>query len=121
MSNDVIGRYRLLKELGRGSMGHVFLAHDPEIDRNVALKTITILGAVSEADRQETRDRVLREARAAGKLLHPGIVTLFDVGEAEGMLYLAMEHVQGETLDALCRPDRLLPVATVAEIVAGIA
>ena len=121
MSNDTLGRYRLLSELGRGSMGHVFLAHDPEIDRNVALKTITILSAMSEADRQETRDRVLREARAAGKLLHPGIVTLFDVGEADGMLYLAMEHVKGETLDAFCRPDRLLPAATVAEIVAGIA
>jgi len=121
MPNDALGRYRLLNELGRGAMGHVFLAHDPEIDRNVALKTITILGAVSDADRQETRDRVFREARAAGKLMHPGIVTLFDVGEAEGMLYLAMEHVQGETLDTFCKPERLLPVATVAEMVAGIA
>jgi len=121
MSNNALGRYRLLNELGRGAMGHVFLAHDPEIDRNVALKTITILSAVSEADRQETRDRVFREARAAGKLLHPGIVTLFDVGEADGMLYLAMEHVAGETLDTFCKPDRLLPAATVAEMVAGIA
>jgi hypothetical protein len=121
MSTNALGRYRLLNELGRGAMGHVFLAHDPEIDRNVALKTITILSAVSEADRQETRDRVFREARAAGKLLHPGIVTLFDVGEADGMLYLAMEHVKGETLDTFCRPDRLLAPATVAEMVAGIA
>jgi serine/threonine protein kinase len=121
MSNNALGRYRLLNELGRGSMGHVFLAHDPEIDRNVALKTITILSAVSDADRQATRDRVFREARAAGKLMHPGIVTLFDVGEADDMLYLAMEHVQGETLDTFCMPDRLLPAATVAEMVAGIA
>ncbi len=121
MPNDALGRYRLLSELGRGAMGHVFLAHDPEIDRNVALKTIQILGALPEADRQETRDRVFREARAAGKLMHPGIVTLFDVGEADGMLYLAMEHVQGETLDAFCKPDRLLPATTVAEMVAGIA
>ena len=121
MSNDTLGRYRLLNELGRGAMGHVFLAHDPEIDRNVALKTIQILGALPEADRQETRDRVFREARAAGKLMHPGIVTLFDVGEADGMLYLAMEYVQGETLDAFCKPERLLPTATVAEMVAGIA
>ncbi len=121
MSNDALGRYRLLNELGRGAMGHVFLAHDPEIDRNVALKTIQILSAISEADRQETRDRVLREARAAGKLIHPGIVTLFDVGEAEGMLYLAMEHVQGETLDHFTKPGRLLPVKEVTEMVAGIA
>ena len=121
MSTNALGRYRLLNELGRGAMGHVFLAHDPEIDRNVALKTITILSAVSEADRQETRERVFREARAAGKLLHPGIVTLFDVGEADGMLYLAMEHVKGETLDTFCKPDQLLPAATVAEMVAGIA
>ncbi len=121
MSTNALGRYRLLNELGRGAMGHVFLAHDPEIDRNVALKTITILSAVSDADRQETRDRVLREARAAGKLLHPGIVTLFDVGEADGMLYLAMEHVEGQTLDTFCKPDTLLPAAIVAEMVAGIA
>jgi hypothetical protein len=67
------------------------------------------------------RDRVFREARAAGKLMHPGIVTLFDVGEADGMLFLAMEHVQGETLDTFCKPDRLLPAAAVAEMVAGIA
>jgi len=118
MSNNALGRYRLLNELGRGAMGHVFLAHDPEIDRNVALKTIQILGALPEADRRETRDRVFREARAAGKLMHPGIVTLFDVGEVDGMLYLAMEHVQGETLDIFCKPDRQLPTETVIGMIA---
>jgi serine/threonine-protein kinase len=121
MPYEALGRYRLLSELGRGAMGHVFLAHDPEIDRNVALKTIQILDGLAESDRVETRERLMREARAAGKLLHPGIVTLFDVGETDGTLYLAMEHVEGQTLDAFTRPDNLLPVATVVEIIAGVA
>jgi serine/threonine protein kinase len=121
MAYESLGRYRLLNELGRGAMGHVFLAHDPEIDRNVALKTIQILDGLAEADRDETRQRLMREARAAGKLLHPGIVTLFDVGETDGTLYLAMEHVEGQTLDAFTRADNLLPVATVIEIIAGVA
>jgi len=121
MPYEALGRYRLLNELGRGAMGHVFLAHDPEIDRNVALKTIQILDGLAETDRIETRERLMREARAAGKLLHPGIVTLFDVGETDGTLYLAMEHVEGQTLDAFTRDDNLLPVATVIEIIAGVA
>ena len=121
MPQDSLGRYRLLNELGRGAMGHVFLAHDPEIDRNVALKTIQLIEALPEADRQETRERVLREARAAGKLLHPGIVTLFDVGEADGVLYLAMEHVEGETLDQFCRAERRLQQDEIVTLIAGVA
>jgi tRNA A-37 threonylcarbamoyl transferase component Bud32 len=115
---ETLGRYRIERELGRGAMGRVFLAFDTEIHRRVAIKTIQAFEALPEADRKEARERFLREARAAGRLLHPGIVTIFDVGEADGIPYLAMEHVAGTTLDAYCREGDLLPPATVAGLIA---
>ena len=121
MQSETLGRYRITKELGRGAMGRVFLAHDPEIDRQVAIKTVQIFSALPGAEQDAARERFLREARTAGKLLHPGIVTLFDVGEAEGVPYLAMEYVEGTTLDAFCKAGNLLPVKTVVEIVANVA
>src|SRR5437588_5896461 len=75
-----IGRYEILAELGRGAMGAVFRARDPRIDRTVAVKTIAVTGAEAHA-LQEYRDRFFREAQAAGRLSHPGIVTIFDVSE----------------------------------------
>jgi hypothetical protein len=121
MQVDTLGRYRIEKELGRGAMGRVFLAFDPTIERRVAIKTIQIFAALPEAERDQARERFLREARSAGKLLHPGIVTIFDVGEADGVPYLAMEFVEGETLDAACRDEALLPVPAVVELVAATA
>jgi hypothetical protein len=121
MQPEQLGRYRIIKELGRGAMGQVYLAHDPEIDRDVAIKTVQIFAALPQRQRGEARERFLREARAAGKLLHPGIVTLFDVGEADGSLYLAMEHVEGKTVDHYCHPDSLLPVEDAVEMAARIA
>jgi serine/threonine-protein kinase len=121
MQVESFGRYRIEKELGRGAMGRVFLAYDPEIDRRVAIKTIQIFASLPEADRVHARERFLREARSAGKLLHPGIVTIFDVGEADGVPYLAMEFVEGETLDASCREESLLPVPVVVALLAGAA
>jgi predicted Ser/Thr protein kinase len=121
MQPEQLGRYRIIKEIGRGAMGLVYLAHDPEIDRDVAIKTVQIFASLPERERGEARERMLREARAAGKLLHPGIVTLFDAGEADGALYLAMEYVEGKTLDHYCRSDSLLQVGEAAEMVARIA
>ena len=121
MQVESLGRYRIERELGRGAMGRVFLAYDPEIERRVAIKTIQIFSALPEADRMQARERFLREARSAGKLLHPGIVTIFDVGEADGVPYLAMEFVEGATLDAFCKEDDLLPVPDVVALVASAA
>jgi serine/threonine-protein kinase len=91
-------------------MGLVYLAHDPKIDRKVAIKTIHRPEGAPEADGEEFRQRFLREAQAAGKLIHPGIVTIFDVGEEQGLSYIAMEYIEGQTLDNFAKPTALLPV-----------
>ena len=102
-----IGRYEILEELGHGAMGTVYKAKDPAMDRVVALKTIISLVLASEQG-TEFRERFYREARAAGGLAHPGIVTVFDVGEHEGVPYLVMEFINGRTLaDALKKGERL--------------
>jgi len=89
-----IGRYKILGELGRGAMGIVYKAEDPNLDRTVALKTII----VEADDATEYRKRFMMEAKAAGKLNHPHVVTTFDCGEHDGMAYLAMELVDGTDL-----------------------
>ncbi len=92
-----LGRYQILKRLGAGAMGEVFLAEDPQIGRQVALKTVRVEeGRAKEIE--ERKLRLLREARAAGRLLHPNIVTLFDAGEDGEILYLAFEFVEGRDL-----------------------
>lgn len=118
---ETLGRYKIVRELGRGAMGRVFLAHDPEIDRDIAIKTIQLFDGLPEGERSAARSRFLHEARAAGKLLHPSIVTIFDAGEAGGVPYLAMEYVNGTTLDRHTRAADLLPVPAVVELVAAAA
>jgi eukaryotic-like serine/threonine-protein kinase len=96
------GRYEILAELGRGAMGVVYKARDPKINRVVAVKTF-LLANQSTEDEQEYRERFFREAEAAGRLSHPGIVTIFDVGEEPGTHapYIVMEFVSGQSLDKL--------------------
>ncbi len=94
-----IGRYEILAEVGRGAMGVVYRARDPKIDRLVAIKTISLLG--QDHDQEiEYRERFVVEAQAAGRLSHPGIVTIFDVGEEPETQepYIVMEYVAGESL-----------------------
>lgn len=97
-SGSSVGRYRIEQFLGAGAMGEVYLAEDPQIDRKLAIKTVRLVGRPQEIE--ERKKRLLREARAAGRLLHPNVVTLFDAGEAEGLLYLAFEFVEGTDLAA---------------------
>jgi serine/threonine protein kinase len=117
--NERFGRYEILSELGRGAMGIVYKARDPKINRVVAVKTISLAGQNPE-DEQEYRERFLREAEAAGQLSHPGIVTIFDVGEEPETRspYIVMEFVAGQSLDKLLlsRGDRKLPVETSVQI-----
>jgi serine/threonine-protein kinase len=101
-----IGRYEIIDELGHGAMGNVFRAKDPAMDRIVAVKTILSVALASEQS-SEYRQRFFREARAAGALSHPGIVSVFDVGEHEGVPFLVMEYVPGRTLaDAIKKGER---------------
>jgi serine/threonine-protein kinase len=110
-----IGRYEILDELGHGAMGSVFRAKDPAMDRLVAVKTI-LTAALSGDLGSEYRQRFLREARAAGALAHPGIVPVFDVGEEDGMPYLVMEFVRGQTLDAAMKKGVRFSLERVCEI-----
>lgn len=92
------GRYRVLREVGRGAMGVVFLARDDRIGRNVAIKALRIDANLPEEDKAQVAERFEREARAAGMLSHPNIVTVHDVGEQDGVPYIAMEYLEGATL-----------------------
>ncbi len=112
-----IGRYRIIKVLGKGAMGQVYLAHDPKIDRLVAIKTIIQDANIPDSERDENRQRFLREAQAAGKLLHPVIVTIFDVSEEDGEMYIAMEYIEGESLEKFCEREHLLPWQKVVDYI----
>ncbi len=96
---SLLGRYVVLEELGAGGMGTVFAAHDPELDRKVAIKVLNEpLGHVSRERRHEGRMRLLREAQALARLAHPNVVGVHDVGIHEGRVFVAMEYVDGVTL-----------------------
>lgn len=109
---DQIGRYQILSELGRGSMGHVYLALDPNIERRIALKILLPLLKVGAQEQAELRQRFLVEARAAGKLKHPGVVTLFDADTDPdtGLSFIAMEWIDGPSLDDAIRQSGTLPI-----------
>jgi serine/threonine protein kinase len=92
------GRYRVLKEIGAGAMGVVYLTRDDSIGRNVAVKTLAVQQSLGREAEAEAKERFHREAKAAGTLQHPNIVVIFDVGEEDGVPFIAMEHLQGATL-----------------------
>src|SRR4030081_1586620 len=94
-----IGRYRIIGELGRGAMGIVYKAQDPAIGRLIAIKSIRLGDLTEESERERLRDRLFREAQSAGVLSHPGIVTIYDIAEENGMALLFMEVVEGAPLD----------------------
>jgi len=118
--HPTLGRYEIVRELGQGAMGTVYLGRDPKINREVAIKTLAY-SRVDETELPMIKERFFREAEAAGRLNHPGIVTIFDAGEEHDLTYLAMEFLSGEDLSVYCRPDTLLPVAEAMEIIADIA
>ena len=118
------GRYQILTELGRGAMGIVYKARDPRINREVAVKTFSLANQPPEEEK-EYRERFFREAEAAGRLSHAGIVTVFDVGEEPETRapYIVMEYVAGQSLDKLLlsRADRKLPPDAALQITLEIA
>jgi serine/threonine-protein kinase len=121
MSVDRIGRYEIEETLGKGAMGVVYLARDPIIDRRVALKTLRVDLDAEMAE--EFRERFVREARAAGRLNHPGIVTVHDVGEdpETGLMYIAMEYVEGRDLKQILQSGHSFRPSEAARIAADVA
>jgi serine/threonine-protein kinase len=115
---SALGRYELLAPIGQGSTGKVFLGSDPKINRLLAIKVIDLSAAYEAGELAEATDRFRREAETAGRLNHPNIVTVFDIGESDGLAYIAMEYLKGRHLSDLTRPDVLLPTALVLELAA---
>ena len=118
---STLGRYKVLKELGRGSMGVVYLGKDPTIQRFVAIKTMQ-LDEIDDADKlQEVKARFFREAESTGRLSHPNIVTIFDAGEEDDLGYIAIEMIQGTTLKQWSRKPNLLPLDKMIPILSTVA
>ncbi|MDO8208177.1 MAG: serine/threonine-protein kinase [Gallionella sp.] len=114
-----LGRYEVIGELGQGAMGVVYKARDPLIDRIVAIKTINL--GLAQEEKDEYEGRFYQEARAAGRLNHPNIVTIYDVGKSGDIAYIAMEFLQGCELRDLMREHEKLPVDQVLDMVAQVA
>jgi serine/threonine-protein kinase len=111
-----LGRYRLEREIGRGAMGVVYLGRDTAINRLVAIKAIPLASEFSDSELAEARTRFFREAETAGRLNHPNIVTIYDVGEERGLAYIAMEYLKGRHLSDYSTPPKLLEPRKVLEL-----
>lgn len=120
VSRPTLGRYEIEREIGRGAMGVVYLGKDPKIARTVAIKTLSYQ-AFEPGELQDLKGRFFREAEAAGRLNHPAIVTVYDVGEEADLAYIAMDYAKGRPLSEFGRSGRLLPLATVLDIIARVA
>ena len=104
---QLLGKYEIITEIGRGAMGAVYKARDPLIDRLVALKTIT--GGPSA--QSNLLDRFYQEARSAGALQHPNIVTIYELGHEKNTPFIAMEYLEGESLDRIIEQKPVLPLS----------
>jgi len=122
-SIEIISRYEIVGELGSGAMSRVYLAHDPNLDRKVALKVVLTNLTLDTDAQRELQKRFLLEARAAGKLTHPGIVSVFDADTdpISGAPYIAMEWVQGRSLRSLLEEHKRISLPRAAEILSQVA
>jgi CHASE2 domain-containing sensor protein/tRNA A-37 threonylcarbamoyl transferase component Bud32 len=116
-TKPTVGRYEILGELGQGAMGMVYKARDPKINRMVAIKTIRFSDEFEEEKVREVKERFFKEAELAGKLSHPSIISIFDVGEDYDLTYMAMELLEGKDLEHFCHKDTLLSLRKVLRIV----
>ncbi len=111
------GRYKVLEPIGQGAMGMVYKGLDPAIDRPVALKTIRLDNIVNSNEMFELKERLTREAKAAGQLSHPNIVTVYDVGEEQSTQYIAMEFLEGKTLESVIEEKRQWDYKTLCKMI----
>jgi serine/threonine-protein kinase len=119
MEVTTLGRYQIVSQLGRGAMGTVYRAIDPAIERTVAIKTLN--PDLPDENMAEVKERFLREAKSAGRLNHPNVVTVYDVGETGGIAYIAMEFLEGRSLRQVLDSGEPLPLPTIVSITAQIA
>lgn len=116
-----LGRYQIVKELGKGAMGIVYLGRDPKIGRMVAIKTKALEQEFEADDIEDVKQRFFREAESAGRLMHPNIVAIYDVGEGRNLAYIAMELLKGGDLTPYTNPSNLLPLDKVLSILGRVA
>lgn len=115
-----LGRYQVVEVIGKGAMGTVFKGIDPAIHRPVALKTIRLDFVSDQSEMEELRDRLTREARAAGMLSHPNIVTIYDIGSQDDLHYIAMEYLEGRTLEDLIKRKVQFSYKIIASVISQI-
>jgi CHASE2 domain-containing sensor protein/tRNA A-37 threonylcarbamoyl transferase component Bud32 len=117
VEKPMLGRYEVVKELGKGAMGAVYLGKDPKIGRVVAIKTMALAQEFEADELAEVKERFFREAQTAGRLSHPNIVTIYDTGEEHDLCYIAMELLKGGDLVPFSKPGKLLAIDKAVSVV----
>jgi len=112
-----IGRYQILKQLGQGSVGAVYLGKDPYIERQVAIKVYRLPHDTGPEEIESYKKSFFVEAQSAGRLMHPNIVTIYDADLQQDFCYITMEYIDGSTLEKFCKHDNLLPIERVLKII----
>ena len=118
---EKIGKYNIIEELGSGAMGVVYKAEDPVIGRTVAIKTIRTDYLKGKSGQDEALKRFVREAQSAGNLSHPNIITIHDINEDDGMMYIVMEFIEGSSLEDLISSGRIFSVDETLWIISQVA
>ncbi len=116
-----LGRYEIIRQLGKGAMGTVYLGQDPRINRITAIKTFRFGSDFEPEEAEKMKKKFFIEAESAGTLSHPNIVTIYDAGEDKGLAFIAMEYLEGEDLQKHTVKGRLLPMRKVIDYVADVA
>jgi len=119
-TRPTLGRYEVLKQLGKGAMGIVYLGQDPRINRTTAIKTVRFTDDFGPEEAEKMKEAFFREAESAGTLSHPNIVTIYDAGDEQDLAYIAMEFLEGEDLEKFTKKDELMPMRTVIDHIADI-
>ena len=120
-NRPMLGRYEILKEIGKGAMGTVYLGQDPKINRRVAIKTMALSQEFEADELEAVKKRFFHEAEVAGMLDHPNIVTIYDAGDEQDLAYIAMEFLDGTDLNPYTKKEKQLPAATVLKIITKVA
>ena len=116
-SKPTLGRYEILEQIGRGAMGIVYKGRDPKLQRLTAIKTIRFTDEFDESQVEDIKEQFYREAEVVAKLSHPNIVTIYDVGEDLDLSYLAMEYLEGESLEQYTKADNLLSIRKCIDVI----